>query len=154
MRVYVPFTRLSALTYKALRDVAEFVPLLDKEYGYGEYFKSRWEQGAPFINVEHDMVPSLSVLQSMWNCPNPFCLSGYSYPDQPLRVDIAYLGCAKISASMISDNPGAFDLPTRWNECDTQIWRATGETYCQHGSVLHLHVDSLWPKDAVEKYGR
>jgi len=153
MLVFVPFTRLCALTHKALPHAC-FVPLIDKEYGYGRYFQERWAQRKTFINVEHDIVPTMEVLESMWECKAPLCISGYHYPEQEGRVDIAYLGCAKISKELIEANPNGFLELKHWTQCDGEIWKMTGETYCQHGSVLHLHVDSHWTPEAIARFGR
>lgn len=146
IKVFLPFTKLRSATYSAVPN-AVLVPLLDKTWDYGRYFQARWKDGESFINVEHDIVPTTEKLQELWDCPNDFCFAGYIYPGQPDRVDVAHLGCAKISRHLIENNPDIFDELPEWVNCETRIYDAAQPNQCYHGEVLHLHVDGNWPPD-------
>jgi hypothetical protein len=137
IRIFVPFTSLRAQTFAALPN-GIFVPLLDKFYGYGEYFRQRWEEGEQFINVEQDVVPRMDILQEMWNCSEPLCVAGYC-SSIPEATGISHIGCAKISKSLILKSPGIFDTPCEYIECEGRIGALTDFKFCLHGEVHHLH---------------
>lgn len=151
MNVFVPFTKLRSETFSAV-PTATFIPLLDKEMGYGQYFRDRWREGKTFINVEHDVVPDNRILELLWDCDQPFCFAGYVYPGQT-KFDTSYLGCAKISEQLIKENPNLFDDPVIWYGCEGRILELVNGRLCCHGSVLHLHIDETWPIEEATKYG-
>ena len=98
IKIFVPFTNLRAQVMLAIPN-AIFVPIVDKEFGYSQYFKERWEEGETFINVEHDVVPRKEILEEMMNCSEPLCVAGYS-SSIPEATGISHIGCAKISKSL------------------------------------------------------
>lgn len=151
MNVFVPFTKLRAETFSAV-PCATFVPLLDKNMGYGQYFRDRWREGKTFINLEHDVVPTQKMLDELWECEKLFCFAGYVYPGQT-KFDTSYLGCVKITERLINENPRLFDDPPNWYGCEGRILELVNGRICCHGSVLHLHVDETWSKEDIEKYG-
>lgn len=153
MRIFIPFTKLRSDTLLAL-PFATLVPLHrgNDSTSYAEYFRDRWSEKEPFINVEHDVVPPAQILESLWNCSNPICVTGYVYPDSPpeFQPEITYGGCIKISRQFILDHPDLWkdNLPT-WSRCDGRITKAIednpypgingNDQHCYHGEVLHLH---------------
>jgi hypothetical protein len=141
MQVFVPFTTLREETRRALPD-AEFVPMVD-DYAYGRYFQQRWKEGRTFINVEHDVVPTMEVLQDMWRCAERLCSTRCANVLQPhngtVPVYPASLGCSKISAEFIRAHSG-IDWNIPWSKCDGVIPELNHfETCCVHGLVIHLH---------------
>lgn len=152
MNVFVPFTKLRSDTYEAV-PFAKFIPLQrgNESTSYAEYFKERWKEGESFINVEHDVVPSIPVLESLWHCQSPICVTGYVYEYMEVPApEITYGGCIKISRQFILDHPDLWHepLPT-WSGCDCRITKCLEENpypdingndkHCYHGSVIHLH---------------
>src|SRR5690348_14009514 len=99
MKIFVPFTSLKAQVMAAIPN-ATFCPILDKYYGYGQYFKERWDEKQTFINIEHDVVPRINLLEEMWNCSEPLCVAGYMSTVEGAS-GISHIGCAKISVSLI-----------------------------------------------------
>lgn len=140
MRIFIPFTKLFSATYSACPG-ATLVPLHDTK-DYAQYFQERWEEGKTFINVEHDVAPSIEVLKSLWRCPEKICLTGYVYDTKPgVAPEVTYLGCVKISEAFIKENPSLFDSFPDWSGCDGKIWQAAEDKkypYCYHGEVKHL----------------
>ena len=117
--------------------MATFCPILDKEFGYGKYFKERWDEKETFINVEHDVVPRIDILEEMWNCSEPLCVAGYCSNVEGAS-GISHIGCAKISSSLILKSGGLFDKPCEWVECEGHIGALTDFKFCYHGEVKHL----------------
>lgn len=136
IKIFVPFTNLRAQVMLAIPN-AIFVPIVDKEFGYSQYFKERWEEGETFINVEHDVVPRKEILEEMMNCSEPLCVAGYS-SSIPEATGISHIGCAKISKSLILKSPGLFDTPCEWIECEGRVGALTDFKFCYHGDVKHL----------------
>lgn len=136
MRIFVPFTLLRPQVMAAV-PTAIFIPLLDKEYGYGKYFKDRWEEKQTFINIEHDVVPRADLLEEMWNCSEPLCVAGYCSSVEGAS-GTSHIGCAKISASLILKSPKLFDNPCEWIQCEGYIGALTDFKFCYHGEVKHL----------------
>lgn len=133
MRIFIPFTNLRVETYLAVPQ-AILVPLIDKEHGYGKYMWDRWQEGQPFINVEHDVVPSQEMLRELWNCPHTFCVTSYAENEGP-----SLLGCVKFSEQFIFGTRGIFDNYPNWKLCDTQVAKACMNMYHAHGTVQHVH---------------
>lgn len=136
IRIYVPFTALRPQVMIAVPK-AIFVPIVDKFYGYSQYFKDRWEEKQTFINIEHDVVPRDDILEEMWNCSEPLCVAGYCSSVEGAS-GISHIGCAKISASLIINSPGLFDIPCEYIECEGRVGALTDFKFCYHGEVKHL----------------
>jgi hypothetical protein len=136
IRIFVPFTNLRAPVMLAVPD-ATFCPIVDKFYGYGQYFKERWNEKQTFINIEHDVVPRIELLKEMWNCSEPLCVAGYCSSVEGAS-GTSHIGCAKISASLILKSLDLFDTPCEWIECEGRIGALTDFKFCYHGEVHHL----------------
>ncbi len=152
MNIFVPFTKLRSETYSALPGCV-IVPLTDRVKGYGKYFRDRWREGKSFINVEQDVLPTQEMISEISDCQSEICFSAYAYPGQPERIERGtYLGCVKISDQFIQRNPTLFDNDMDWTSPEGVIWNAS-DSPCHHGPVLHLHVDSNWPMEEINRYG-
>lgn len=152
MRIFIPFTHLRSETLTACVD-ATLVALKDKEWGYADYWITRWQDGEKFINVEQDVVPMSGVLEEMWNCREPYCKTDYCYPFAGSRIDVSPVGCAKFSSEFIAAHPAIFTRHLHWHEPQHIIINASLNKAHVHGPPsLHLHVGEDWPLDARRKY--
>ncbi|SRR6266481_8251482 len=133
MRIFVPFTNLRVETYLSVPN-AILVPLKDKEHGYGKYLWERWKESQPFINVEHDVVPTQEMIKGLWECQETFCVTSYSENEGP-----SLLGCVKFSEKFISGTQGIFDNYPNWKTCDNNISKACLDMWHNHGVVHHVH---------------
>jgi hypothetical protein len=134
MRIFLPFSELRAQTFMAVPG-AILVPTIG-DYGYSKYLNERWEEGQTFINVEHDIVPTKEILESIWNCPEPLCVTAYE-GDPP---QVSYLACVKISDNFIKERRIDWDH-LHFTDCDTQLWKSEPnheDKWCYHGTVKHL----------------
>lgn len=140
MPVFMPFTRLTNATLVALMGY-DYEPVeLDSLYGYGEYFRARWWPPRSFINVEHDCVPWPGALESLADCPEPWCAYWYSLAcvrdaDINHPTTSVPLGCVKVGERLIDATRGAWDDPIKWHRCDgylTQIAREAGFRVHRH----------------------
>lgn len=130
MTIYVPFTRLLAATFVAVSGFgAVFMPLTD-EGAYSRYFMARWADGVRFINVEHDVAPTESILRSLWDCDAPWCSIHYGLPTDDPR---GYMGCMKFGHEFIAAHPGLWhERP--WTELDCVL---------PFNAKLPLHVHAV-----------
>lgn len=138
MRIFLPFANLRAATMLAAAG-ATLVPLIGPT-DYARYFAARWSEAETFINVEHDVVPTRELLDKIWRCPSPLCVTQFA--DIPNHDPITtWLGCTKISAEFIAAHPIKWGNQL-WHDCDSTIWTAYGgdeKPVCTHGVVRHLH---------------
>jgi hypothetical protein len=140
MRIFIPFTNLRAETFVAAPG-AILVPTIGK-FGYSNYLEQRWTDGKTFINIEHDVVPTTEILESLWDCKSPLCVTGHS--DVPGCPEASYLACVKISSDFIAQRRIDW-RGLQWFECDQQLWKSdpeyskSGDHFCYHGTVKHLH---------------
>jgi hypothetical protein len=104
------------------------VPVYYSEYDYWDLFLSLWDEGEPFVLVEHDIVVRPSTIQRLEDCPEPWC--GFVYHEAP-GEPVAGLGCTKFTPT--------FDLPVLeplvWQNVDS----AVSGIMRNHGLVRHDH---------------
>lgn len=43
------------------------------DFAYGHHFTHLWNEGKPFITVEHDVVPWPGAIDQLMACPEPWC---------------------------------------------------------------------------------
>ena len=152
VRVFIPFTHLRCETYLAAPD-AVLCPLPDHQNGYADYFLDRWREGQAFINLEQDVVPMKGVLQTMWDCPEYYCVTNYGYPWAESPIHVSPIGCAKFSAGFIAVHHQIFMKGLHWHMPQHQIINATLNKFHLHDPPsLHLHVAEDWPLDARRRY--
>ena len=149
--VFVPHTRLNPATRVFLAQAQatghdiRLVDVSDDPHAYLKHMRDRWAEGAPFINIEHDIVPWPGALESLECCPQMWCAFGYD----TLARDFLQppLGLARFSAEFIYSLPDLWldDLP--WQALDEHLYRyAQREGYLAHQhrpSVLNANPDSL-----------
>src|ERR1700722_12753259 len=143
MRIYVPFTaaKLCKEPVEALKIPAyeghhvEFVELPEGDfYAYRNYFIVRWNEGEPFINIEHDVAPRLDQLQDLWSCQEHWCSCGYHPTD-----NIPYFGCVKFSAAFIRFHRGMWTDYEKtydywWGSLDAHLARTANPAF-----KVHIH---------------
>ncbi len=140
MNVFVPFTALKIQTLLAATSFDATLVPLSGPHGYSEFFKNRWQDGETFISFEHDVVPTKELLDSLWNCDQPICLTKYDHNDPSIPW---HCGCIKISKSFITAHPINWD-DVLWHQCDSTLWTAYGgdeKPICRHNKpkLRHLH---------------
>lgn len=89
---------------------------LEQEYSYDLLFRQLWNEGQPFILVEHDIIPWPGALGELWTCPEPWCGFPYILYGEPR----SFLGCTKFDPSRLGDCPLSGDL-TEWQKIDRII---------------------------------
>ena len=147
MNVFCPHTvnHLLLETKAALDGIAQFIELPEgDDQAYRRYFIDRWEAGEPFINVEHDVAPTLEQLQDLWSCPEHWCSCGYFPFD-----NIPYFGCVKFSAGFIKFHRGLWTDYEKtydywWGSLDAHLARTANPAF-----RFHVHPWVWHKKHAV-----
>lgn len=103
---------------------------LDQEFAYWRLLRELWEEGKPFILVEHDILPWPGALKGMWECPEPWCAHRYTV----LGSYCAYLGCTKFDPARLGACPLP-DEPTEWQKLDMLIVRELAKR--EHRGHVH-----------------
>ena len=108
MKVIVPFTHLEPEVLDALwktgyhweeRDVSS------SDTAYFELIKELWDEGAGWINVEHDIVIRSGCIERAFEkCPHAWCVFPYPYKMMPQGF-YAGLGFSKITSQVINRHP-------------------------------------------------
>lgn len=148
VKIFVPYTQFYPATaisligynYKAVETLGEF--------GYSDYFKSRWKDKQTFINVEQDVVVYPGALKALWNCPNKWCVYDFHLPCHQMRnlenekVGIP-VGCMKISTELIDKTPDIWDEPIEWVMCEQnltkQLIKAGFQVHQHHPGVVNAN---------------
>lgn len=134
MKTLVPYTDLDAGTAAALPD-ARFAAI-DGDDGYRRLLREVWEEGDPFILVEHDVVPTAAQVASLEACPEPWCGYGYSPGDWTPMFGFVRFGRALLSAI-----PEAFTDPSwPWDQLDAKFAvLARSRGFRWHWHYPHVH---------------
>jgi hypothetical protein len=108
---------------------------------YWRLLNDLWQQGDPFILVEHDILPWPGALEELWACPGLWCAN--SYDQRGVGIYHSF-GCTKFSAELIRRLPNVWrDMDKRWHQLDQQFeWRAAQASLRPHPHrppVIHLH---------------
>lgn len=105
------------------------------DYAYARALAEQWRKPGSILIVEHDIVPSIAILQSLVNCPYQWCAAQYAYPDR--AAPVAGLGCVRFDAKLVYATADiADDLPRlRWGQLDDYIARVL----TRRGYARHLH---------------
>lgn len=75
--------------------------VIDREdlFAYGRILHEFWQDGEPFINIEHDMAPWPGAIQALRSCELEFCLFGYP------RAEQGSMGMTRFSRELIRRFP-------------------------------------------------
>jgi len=85
----------------AMQAIIPRIVKLEGIYSYDILFRELWTIGAPFILVEHDIIPWPGALAQLWTCPEAWCGFTYSIYGE-FR---SYLGCTKFEPARLGDCP-------------------------------------------------
>lgn len=139
MRIFVPYTLLHDATAMVLTGY-DYEPVkMVGENDYPKYFQKRWEEGASFINVEHDVVFWHGAIESLQKCEEDWCYFSIAQNDHsPPRLCLA-----KFSSNFMKEYPTIWDeflvAPShedvpghtvpKWAYCDVWInhWFPNGD---------------------------
>lgn len=133
VKVY-PTTLISLIGYN-------YQPVLTRgKDGYSNYFKTRWEEGKTFVNVEQDIVVHPRAIREIWDCSHDWCGFDFHLPNHQLRnLEEEYtgvpIGCVKITNCAIEQTFGIWDNPVEWVMCEQNITKsfvAAGIPFHQH----------------------
>lgn len=146
---YVPYTSLGNATRMFLASPQTMpvpVTMVDvsrDERDYHQYLATAWSHGGTFINFEHDIVPWPGAIQSLLDCPHPWCFFGYQ--DQ-LKDTVAEAGCAmfglvRFRRQIIEGLLGAWSCPPlHWRQCDIHFY----DYATKNGWRPHQHLPSVF----------
>lgn len=84
---------------------AEWVRL-DEPNSYALLVNRLWDEGAPFVIVEHDVIPWRGAVEELWECEHPNC---------------TYDGTLQ-TAKITPDGPCPVDPRSVWFHVDVQMW--------------------------------
>lgn len=124
---------VKALLQSAGRHTFTFEPVGHDSHAYWNLFLDLWDEGEPFVIVEHDIVVRPSTIQRLENCPALWC--GFVYHEAP-GEPVAGLGCTKFVPSFEIKYAGP---PLVWQNVDSAV---TG-LMTAGGLVRHDHVPWL-----------
>ena len=102
-----------ALEMEGIVDILEFPCAQPNDYGI--YFAGLWDAGAPFVIVEHDIIPWPGAIRALLDCPEPRCT--HRYPLHRGNVALSF-GIGKY----IPEGPAPEHwATTRWDALDGQV---------------------------------
>lgn len=124
-------------------------------YGYWAGLFCRWHDGRTWLVIEHDIEPSIGLVEEMLECPETMCTRPYATgPGQHEAVAqfeagrvpwsvAASLGCTKIAPAARA-HPWPLPQPVHWSRLDTELTsrmtRLPGEMWHLHwGRLVHHH---------------
>jgi hypothetical protein len=155
--IYVPHTNLKKETKEALDQTGfEWTPVdvSNSETDYWNFLNDLWDQKKTFVVVEHDIVANKAAIESILECPHPWCAASYPY----FTGEYAGLGCTKFEGWFLEQYPGAFketaemedtDHPKKhWCRIDQWLWvvlNSKGFNRHIHWNVGVNHIHSNGP---------
>lgn len=122
---YVPYTRVHPQTVAGAPKDATWVDVSASDSAYYAALHDIWELGESFALLEHDVVCRPDVIAAFEECPEPWCIYGYSNICHPGCMEAwrNALGCTRFRADAIEAVPDALSsIPAdNWdwhNVCD------------------------------------
>jgi hypothetical protein len=148
VRVYLPYAD-SGLTEWTRRWAFHYCPSAipvhtPGEYTYAQTVKAWWEQGDPFIVVEHDVIPWPGALGQLASCPHPWCAYAYGVGGDDITADtfVRYgsvpMGCFKVEPRRLGRCPFS-DEPVHWTAIDSVL----AQVLYENGHRVHQHWPSI-----------
>ena len=98
LNVWVPWTHLAPETQGFAQMIGAHLAQVEPTEGYARFMAERWREGAAFVVVEHDVVPTVGQVAEIWACPEPLCCYGYEGEDRRTLL----FGCVKFSSGLIA----------------------------------------------------
>lgn len=113
----------------------------DGQADYPRALGAQWQQAVPFLLVEDDNAPTARQLRELADCPEPWCVHGYAYPDR--AAPVYALGCVKFDPARLVEILPAEFARLRSMQLDDflqRVLRRSGFEQHRHGLVGHLHA--------------
>jgi hypothetical protein len=136
---------------------AEFIDVSESDTAYFASFEKLWDDHRSWVAIEHDVLPTVELLEAMWHCDRgEWCagfawrysgavLPGESRPQQPVRHRETALFCNKFSIGLLARLPNAMKdaiarCPAmRWNQLDLALFGVLA----QYGAEAHIHEPAV-----------
>jgi hypothetical protein len=148
VNIIVPHTRVMPEVLAAVPG-ARWEDVSADDEAYWRLLDGLWAAREPFVIVEHDIVPDVAALDSVWACSEPWCACGYKFENFGL---IYGLGCTKFGAGAMALVPDALERvaqmdptpehpPRHWCSLDSRLAAVLGRAGLRqhkHGPVTHL----------------
>jgi hypothetical protein len=154
--VFVPYTQVQSATQAYLADNTVEPLGLDVQYAdvsehcwaHTDYFQARWDEGRPFVNMEHDIVPWPGAISEMWECDGQWCFYGYLPEVDCVKNGCAPFGLVKFTDKFISATPDVWREMRHefagnefaWAMCDVWLYRYAED----RGIKPHQHLPSVF----------
>jgi hypothetical protein len=90
--------------------------MLDGDRAYVDYMRERWSDGLDFVNVEHDVLPTPSHLDELYECPRPWC--SFPYGDGGGTT----LGCVRFRAAHLAATTACWEEFERQLAGTSRLW--------------------------------
>lgn len=148
VRWYVPYTAVHHATATAAPSDAVWIDVSSSPIAYYAALLAIWERGESFAVLEHDVVCRPDIIEEFEQCPEPWCLYGYSdWCHEACREGWRNaLGCTRFRAELIQTVPDALSgIPAgNWdwhNVCDGlgENLRAANFKHHWHGPPAEHH---------------
>lgn len=149
--VIVPFVPrfLRAQTRAAVPD-ARFIDVSADHRAYWRLLHDLWTESERFIIVEHDIVPTPEMIESLWNCPSDWCAHPYRMDD----IVTTAFGLVAFGPRLLR---GTSDLLERildqhrvWSGLDSvviaELHRRGYAEHVHEPEVVHLHQPAPPPQ--------
>ena len=153
--IFVPYTKLSPVTRRCLRDYDYTAIALRNEDSYSRYLEERWKIKKSFINVEHDVAFFNGAIEELSNCPYEWC--AFTRDEDRGMPDIATLCLAKFEDSFLTEHEVDWQaqreaergMPS-WQFCDSWInEQVQVKPHLHNPAVLNLNKPLLEFQDQL-----
>lgn len=104
---YVPFTERFPEVVAGAPPGAVWVDVSASPVSYWELLRDCWAKGEDFAVVEHDVVCRPDVVEQFDDCPEPWCVFGYTpiCHQACLEAWANMLGCTRFRAELMEELP-------------------------------------------------
>lgn len=145
---YVPYTAVHPHTAAAAPADAVWIDVSGSPVAYYAALLDIWQLGETFAILEHDVVCRPDIIDELEECPEPWCLYGYTdfCHDGCREAWRNQLGCTRFRSELIRAVPDAMSaIPASnwdWHEMCNGLGenlRAQGYTHHWHGPPAEHH---------------
>ena len=155
-RLFVPYTDLQPATKCYLADrfasgrhtEVTLVDVSGDHWAYTDYLQARWDERADFINLEHDIVPHPGAIDTLWECPQPWCFHGYIAGMDHVANGSAPLGLMKITVWLMTQLPAVWKDMRAAYRLDPNAWMYNDihlmKTARDYGLTPHEHTPPVF----------
>ena len=130
----------------------EHIRLTGRPFGYATALVARWERWDDWTLIEHDIEPSIDLLYSLGQCPEPLCTRPYAVRPsdgpfiewaerhKPSTSVAGFFGATRISAAARRALPLDRLPVAEWWHLDSVVTVALANAV---GKPWHLHYEPL-----------